>query len=417
MSNRVRTSQQSSNTSRNTFNITSNVGIVVDVILTKDHDRIQKTDSEFFSTGKDTSIVGNCVIRPLHDAISAEADLFDYPPYDSLNVDIPLIGETVELIKVGNVQYYRRITKGTLNLGNAKENFNKDVFELTEPKQNTAAEYSTTSQTQTTGTTGESDRDTILGKKFEETQINKLKLYEADKIIQSRFGQSIRFSAYNNADGLFAPTVIIRNRQNDVSLDELEVGDLVEEDINRDGSILIMTTKDHLLDFQPGTVDDGGSTDFETKPDNFKDFPSKFDDVDTTLLSSGRIIFSSKNAEMLFYSKSNYGFISDGHFSIDNGKGGATLNFNDDVRITTNDNDTFILGGKGSIYLNTEEDKEPLARGQTLVDILKEILEEIVAQVYATPSGPTATGPTNAAKFNKIKAKLNDIKSTLNYTE
>ncbi len=417
MSQRVRTSQQSSNTSRTSFTVTPNVGIVVDVILNEDHSRLEKTDNENFSTGKDTSIIGNCVIRPLSDQTSHEADLYDYPPLDTLNLDVPLIGETVELVRVGNVSYYRRITKGFLNVGNAQINFNKDVFELTEPKQNTASDYSTTSQTQTTNTKGQNDRDTDLGKNFEETQVNKLKLYEGDKVIQSRYGQSIRFSGYNNPDGKFSPTIILRNRQNDVSLNDLEIGDVVEEDINRDGSIIVLSSKDHLLDFQPGTIDDGGSSDFETKPDNFDDYPSKLDEVDQTLISSGRIILSSKNSEMIFYSKKNYGFISDGKFSIDNGKDGAMLNFNGDVKIQTNDSDTFILGGKGNIFLNTEETEEPLARGQTLVDILGEILDAIVEQIYATPSGPSAKGPTNAATFNKIKAKLDDIKSTLNYTE
>jgi len=417
MSQRVQTSRQSSNTNKKPFSVNPNVGIVIDVILNEEHPRLEQTDSENFSTGKDTSIIGNCVIRPLHDQTSNEADLFDYPPLDSLNLDVPLIGETVELVKIGNISYYRRITKGLLNQGNAKENYNRNVFELTEPAQNTAASYSQTSKTQTTNTSGNTDRDTELGDNFEEQQVNKLKLYEADKIIQSRFGQSIRFSAYNNPDGLFAPTIIIRNRQNDVSLNDLEVGDVVEEDINRDGSIIVLSSKDYPLDFQPGTVDDGGSSDFETKPDHFEEYPKKLDDVDTTLISSGRIILSSKSSEMIFYSKGNYGFISDGKFSIDNGKAGAELDFNGDVKITTNDSHTYILGGKGNIYLNTEEKEEPLARGQTLVDILGEILDEIVKQIYSTPSGPSATGPNNAAAFNKIKSKLDDIKSTLNYTE
>lgn len=417
MSQRIQASRQTNNTNRTPFNVTPNVGIVIDVILDETHPRLEKTDDEMFSTGKDTSIVGNCVIRPLHDQTSTEADLLDYPPYDSLNIDIPLKGETVELIKVGNVSYYRRITKGLLNIGNAKINFNRDVFELTEPKQNTAGGYSNSSQTGISNTSGETDRDTELGENFELEQVNKLKFFEGDKIIQSRFGQSIRFSAYNNPDGIFAPTVIFRNRQNDVSLNDLEHGDVTEEDINRDGSIIVLASKGYPLPFQPGTVDDGGTSDFDTKPDNFTDYPKKLDDVDTTLISSGRIIISAKNSEMIFYSKGNYGFISDGKFSIDNGNEGADLNFNGDVRITTNDSDTYILGGKGNIYLNTEETKEPLVRGQTLVDILGEILEEIVKQVYSTPSGPTSPGPNNTAAFNKIKAKLDDIKSTLNYTE
>ena len=419
MSERIRISQQTSNTNKKSFRIVPNVGIVVDVILDDTHERLEQTTSTNFSSGKDTTVIGNAVIRPISDQTTAEADLLSYPPLDSLNMDVPLIGETVELVKIGNTQYYRRITKGYLNIGNAQENFNKNVFELTEPDQKTASSYSTIAQTGTSGTSGMDNRDTELGENFQEQQINRLKLYEADKLIQSRFGQSIRLSGYNNVNGEFAPTIVIRNRQNDYVTGTLQkkVGDIIEEDINRDGSIIVLSSKSHQLDFQPGTVDDGGTSDFETKPDNFEKYPQQLKDNDQMLLSSGRIILSSKNAEMIFYSKGNYGFISDGHLSIDNGNAGATFNFNDDFRVQTNDNDTFIIGGKGNIFLNTESDEEPLVRGETLVGILEELIDAINNQIFSTPSGPTATGPNNRADFSKIKSKLDTIKSTLNFTE
>lgn len=417
MSQRVRNSQQTSHTNKTPFRIVPNVGIIVDVILDDTHKRVENSEDERFTTGKDTSIIGNCVIRPISDQTSNEADLLLYPPHDPMNFDVPLIGETVELVKIGNRSFYRRMAGANINVGNSKENYNKDVFELTEPKQKTASGYSATSQTGISGTSGAGDRDTTRGEVFESQQVNRLKLYEADKVIQSRFGQSIRFSGYNNAEGKFSPTIILRNRQNDISLDKLESGDLVEEDINRDGSMIVLSSKDYEVDFQPGTVDDGGSTDFETKPDHFEDYPSDLNGNDQIILNSGRILISSKNSEMIFYSKSNWGFISDGKMSIDNGKAGAELDFNGDVILTTNDNDTKILGGKGNIFLNTESDEEPLARAQTLVDILGELIDEINAQIFSTPSGPTATGPNNRGNFSKIKSKLDTIKSTLNYTE
>jgi len=120
---------------------------------------------------------------------------------------------------------------------------------------------------------------------------------------------------------------------------------------------------------------------------------------------------------MIFYSKSNWGFISDGIMSIDNGKGGANWDFNGDVRLTTNDFHTYILGGKGRIFLNTEEDKEPLVRGTALTELLSDLIDLIVGQVYPTPAGPTAKGPTNQGEFTKLQSKLNTLLSTLNFTE
>lgn len=420
MSNRVNTSKTTAFTNPRVFQKDPNIGIVVDVILDENHKRLEQSDDNtLFSTGIDTLEVGYCVIRPLNDQISSENNLITYAPYDSLNLDLPLIGETVQLISIGSLTYYKRITDGDLNIGNAKINKNRNVFDRIEPNQNTAQNYSTTSQTGITNTTNNTERDTNYDERgvFEENQANRLKFYEGDKLIQSRFGQSIRFSGYNNPEGNYAPTIVIRNRQNDISVNELKPGDVTEEDINRDGSTILITSGEYKIPFQPGTVDDGGSSDFKTRPEHFEEYPAELKGLDQMLINSGRIVLSSKSGEMIFYSKGNWGFISDGIMSIDNGKGGANLDFHGDVRLTTNDSNTYILGGKGNIFLNTESTKEPLARAQTLVDILGEILDAIVKQIYSTPSGPTALGPNNRGDFNKIKSKLDTIKSTLNYTE
>jgi hypothetical protein len=52
-----------------------------------------------------------------------------------------------------------------------------------------------------------------------------------------------------------------------------------------------------------------------------------------------------------------------------------------------------------------------------LVKLLSELIDAITQQVFATPAGPTATGPLNNAAFKKIQGQLDKIKSTLNFTE
>jgi len=47
---------------------------------------------------------------------------------------------------------------------------------------------------------------------------------------------------------------------------------------------------------------------------------------------------------------------------------------------------------------------------------MEELIDAIVQQVYLTPSGPSATGPTNVPKFNSIKSKLKSALSELNKT-
>ena len=242
------------------------------------------------------------------------------------------------------------------------------------------------------------------------TQVNHLILYEGDKLIQTRFGQSIRFSGFNNENNVFAPTIIIRNRQGDKSLDTLKKGEPTEENFVDDGSTIAITSGEYELGFTPGTVD----TPLETTPFYLEEPELK--GTDQILINSGRIIISSKDSEMLFYSKGNYGFVSDGKLTIDNGLDGAEMDFNGEVRMTTNDNNIYLLGGSGEIYLNTESTNEPLVRGNALIEILKEILTELAKETHPTPSGPSGP-PVNAPAYNAIINKLDTILSTLNYTE
>jgi hypothetical protein len=46
---------------------------------------------------------------------------------------------------------------------------------------------------------------------------------------------------------------------------------------------------------------------------------------------------------------------------------------------------------------------------------MEELIDEITKQIYATPVGPTALGPTNVAAFEAIKGKLNTLLSAKNY--
>jgi len=439
MSNRLSTSNRAQTTNYIPPKAAPLTGIVIDVILNEDHTRLNDSDDEVYS-GKDFSAIGSCLIRPVADNVSSTESLIKMKPYDALSLDVPLIGETVELLKIGSTRYYRRIPTVDLNKGNAVENVDARLYPNTEPESNQASSYSTSASTGIPNSSGTSDRDTVLGEYFEPTQANSLLLYEGDKLLQSRFGQSIRFSGYNNEEKEMSPTIIIRNRQSDKSLNELKQFDITEEDVNRDGSSIVLSSNKYQSLFQPGTVDDGGSTDFETTPDNFMDYPSELDG-DQIIMNSGRIILSSKTGEMIFYSKGNWGFISDGFMSIDNGEDGAYLNFNGEFTINTNENDTFLfagttefdltgeyktttndndmyfLGGSGRIFLNIESDSEPLIRGETLKGLLEELIDAINKQVFATPAGPTSPGPVNAPVFESIKSRLQTMLSTLNYTE
>jgi len=110
----------------------------------------------------------------------------------------------------------------------------------------------------------------------------------------------------------------------------------------------------------------------------------------------------------------NYGFISDGALSIDN-KFGIEVSVGDDINVLTNDRSINLNTDNGNINLGNVE-LESLVRGETLLGLMEELIDAITQQIYLTPSGPSATGPTNVATFNSIKSKLKNFLSTLNKT-
>ena len=341
-------------------------------------------------------------------------DLDDVPFYPPYNQDegLPILGEVVELIRLGGNYHYKRIFNIDINTGNAVEDALLKGLP-TENSDGSSSDYGETSSTGTPNSGGDGDRSNKFGEYFESTQINPLKLYEGDKLIQSRFGQSLRFSGYNNEENVLAPTIILRNRQNDKSLEDLKEFEITEENVIEDGSTIAITSGDYLLGFTPGTED----TPFETEP-VYHTPPEELKGTDQVLVNSGRIILSSKDSEMMLFSKGDISILCDSRLTIDNGNDGAFIDLNGEYRTTTNDNDMFFLGGSGKIFLNVDgSEDEPLVRGETLLGLLEELIDAINVQVFQTPCGPTSPGPTNKPTFNNIKSRLNTFLSTLNYTE
>lgn len=401
------TNVQSNQASSRQSKTLNEIAIVYSVVLDEEHPLIQ---DELLTT----SDIGSIECRPMSSIQTNE--LVIARPKNPTNTTLPVRNQTVHITKVGSDYFYETITKGFSPNTAALPDAIKTTFPGKEKAKegSNSKEYGDSQKTGIVKSNAEDEQDVEgFGDYFEGQEgIHKLKLYEGDTVIQSRFGQSIRFSGYNNTDNAFSPTITIRNGESALNRQE-DIEAIVEEDINRDGTIIQLGSGEYILPFQPGVVDDGGSNDFETSPDSFAEYPSELKG-DQILINSGRIILSSKNAEMIFYSKKNYGFISDGTLSIDN-KFGIEANVGDDINVLTNDKSINLNTGNGNINLGNQE-LEPLVKGDTLLGLLEELIDAINQQVYLTPSGPTATGPTNIATFNSIKSKLSNFLSTLNTT-
>ena len=385
------------------------IGTVYDVILDETHPYAR-------NNGYGSLVVG-CILYRTKDNVTTSTDKLPMAwPIDKNYKSLPVRNEEVEIYEISEKEFgYRRKVNDTnpSSSGNTGDLIRRRFGPVKDEQQN-VKDYQETSATGITTTNFDLNRIFDGFGKYYQPQVglHKLKLYEGDTLIESRFGQSIRFSGYNNSTNTLSPTLILRNGE---SARSRKLGNSIttEEDINRDGSVIVLSSNQYQLPFQPGTVSDNGSSDFETRPESFTDFPSKLIG-DQILINSGRLIFSAKNAEMIFYSKKNYGFISDGGMSIDN-KLGINVSVNDNINIVTNDRDVVMYTGNGSIFLGSTG-LEPLVKGQQLVDILSQLIDAIVAQTFLTPSGPTAEGPVNIADFGAIKSRLNDILSKLNQT-
>jgi hypothetical protein len=385
-------------------------GTVFSIILDETHPRIKES-----TTGETIELIGAIEFRYSNSKYSNDKPSIAYPA-DKNFKNLPVRNETVEILQgdIGQI-LYRRI--GTETSPNVSANPKEISTRFKPDQQNQGSKQENYGEVKETGIVKSNVDDNSkfdgFGKYFNsEKGIHKLKLYEGDMLIESRFGQSIRFSGYNNSENKFAPTIIIRNSENAITRKK-DIKSSIDEDITRDGGIITLSSGDNQLAFIPGTVDDGGSSDFSTKPNSFKDYPSKLSG-DQILINSGRILLSSRNAEMIFYSKKNYGFISDGAMSIDN-KMGITANVGDNINVTTNDRDINLNTGNGKINAGNK-DLEPMVKGQKLVDLLGELIDAISLQNYLTPAGPSKVGPENKPTFDSIKSKLKTILSELNKT-
>ncbi len=390
--------------------LSSDLAVVYDVILDENHPSLQNKSNK-------SIYIGAIKYRDTNNSFQKDSDLpfaFNLHPN---RTELPTLNEIVKIVNNASGVFYERIFPSETPNLNAVVNQISIKKEDKADNKNLSVSIGEIRNVQETGiaqsNTAKEDKFNKYGEYFTPTLgIHKLKLYEGDLTIESRFGQSIRFSGYNNPNKSFSPTIIIRNGENEISK-ALPGSSTTEEDINKDGSVIVLSSGQKQLDFQPGLVDKNGGSDFETKPASFDKFPTKLDG-DQIVLNSGRIVLSSKSGEMIFYSKKNYGFISDGGLSIDN-KLGIDVSVGDDIFVMTNDRNINLYTGDGSIFLGNKE-LEPLVKGQQLVNLLVDLMDAIINMQFLTPSGPTKIGPENKPKFDEISGKLNNILSKKNQT-
>ena len=382
----------------------SNVGVVFKVILDIDDALL---DIKEIPEVEKAKYIGAIQYRLQSSNEKNENELPLAIPYNSNYTSLPVKNEVVRIITVAGagLQYERVVTAATPNVSGNSNIISKSYIKDKGPDSSKGSDYN---KVQKTGVSRSQQSDTessdSYGEYFEaDLNIHKLRLYEGDTFIESRFGQSIRFSGYNNPDQKLYPTITIRNGESGQSL-ITPIGKSTEEDINNDGNIIFLGSRDYLLPYSLPT---------DNEHISFQNYPSELKG-NQIVLNSDRIVLSAKAAEMIFVSKGDVGIITDSLFSID-ATGGIDVTLDEDTNYKTNDRDINLNTGNGKVNIG-DADLESLVRGETLVDLMTELIGAIEKQVFLTPSGPSATGPVNLPTFSKIKSKLNTMLSKLNKT-
>ena len=365
---------------------------------------------------KDVSYYGAIDFR-YPDYISDDSQLIHAFPFDKNNFTFPILGETVLILQIGTVFHYLPYTRTLYpnyreDIKITQRNSESSVEESS--TQNKSKDYQQKKQTNISTTTNSSQKTKPSEYKINE-KIKFLKPKNGDTVLSGRVGNTIRFSEFflTEDDKTSSPSIFIRNKQNP-ELDDKKIGELIEEDINKDGTSIYLTSGKVKVPFKE-TIE-------KTKV-AFKEYPTS-DNLkgDQLWINSDRIIISAKANEFIIFSKGNTGVITDGNYSIDAEKEVYIHNKNNITIHSEGANQIFLNSDNGKIYLGKNSGEgdagasvQKMVLGGELVKVLEDLIDAITKQVYLTPAGPSATGPTNVASFNQIKSKLKTILSAKNF--
>ena len=434
------------NTSNN--NIDTNflkLAVVVDIILDDKHPFFGKTTTDKNSqppptvryqqipvnynntvplaTDTDFSYIGRVKIRILSEEKQTSYDKLPWAiPLDNTITQFPLLNEKVLVLKIGENYYYTK-PFNRLNFLGTNGEFITEKSSSDDGKSAIAYLQSKNCKSYVSHPIFINQNQTgYFGNYFIcNPFIRSVRQFEGDSIIESRFGQSIRFSAYDdnrsNDKGAYAsyalngnlfkesigsgygnPKLTIRNRQRNIAQKttqqlhpklppippitdkEKNYGGQIDEDINNDGSTIQITSGYTVSAWQTtvyksifGINSENKSTEEQSRFNPKGSTQFKFPTLtgDQIVINSDRLILSSRFAETFHFSKKRYAVATDSEYTVD---------ANDQVVITTNNTATInapqiFLGQYG-------ETNEPALLGQTTVDWMYDLCNWLLDHVH-----------------------------------
>jgi len=317
----------------------------------------------------DYSYIGRTKIRILSEEKQTAYEKLPWAiPLDNTITQFPLLNEQVLVIKVGETYYYTKPFNRVNFVGtngefisekSSSDDSNSAIPYLQSPDRKS---YTSHPAFLTLNQNGYFGNYFILN-----PFIRSIRKFEGDTIIESRFGQSIRFSAYDNdrfndkgvypsyallgnllkesKDGGYGnPKITIRNRQRNIAQNkeqqlhpklppipvitekEKNYGGQIDEDINNDGSTIQITSGVTISDWKTtvyksifGITSENKPTEEQTKfnPNGSTSFKFPILSGDQIVINTDRLVLSSRFAETFHFSKKRYSIVTDNEYTVD----------------------------------------------------------------------------------------------------
>ncbi len=112
------------------------------------------------------------------------------------------------------------------------------------------------------------------------------------------------------------------------------------------------------------------------------------------IINSDRLLFNAKEDSILIIADQSIGMSTNGTFNVDTGE------------------ETIINSPEIFLGLNAVE---PVVLGDTLLGLLEELCDALIAETHPTPCGPSGP-PINSSDYSSIKSRLKEFLSPQNYT-
>jgi hypothetical protein len=233
----------------------------------------------------------------------------------------------------------------------------------------------------------------FLGVTFKErSNIHPLLPFEGDKIIEGRWGNSIRLgSTVKNTPNTWSstgtdgdPITIIRNGQG-IQTEEGWIPTV--EDINNDDTSVYFTSTQKIPLEASSTSYSSYSSNPPTKPNEYTGRQ--------LILNSGRLVFNTTEDHLLLSSKQTVNVNAISGFNVDSPQSVIQSN-------------SVLLGGVNAV--------EPVLKGDTTINILVDLVNQLQALTIALQTVTPQGGPAVAAAATQLVPQLASIATQLQTT-